>query len=90
MADLTAGGHSGTTTTETILLWSLSSDYRGPGVALTGIAAAIDEADHVFLAAHGADKVQVGHSVELPGPWSSPGRENCPTFYRRSDHVRAG
>ena len=60
-------GHSGTTTTETILLWRLSSDYRGPGAALTGSAAAIDEAEHVFSAAHGADKVQVGHSVELAG-----------------------
>lgn len=45
----------------------------GPGIALTGSPAAIDEAQRAFPAAVQAEDMQVRHSVELAGPWSAPG-----------------
>jgi hypothetical protein len=45
----------------------------GPGVALTGSPAAIDQAQRAFSIAAHPDDVQVRHSVELAGPWSAPG-----------------
>ncbi len=44
----------------------------GQGVALTGIADHIDQVEQVFADVQRADDVQVRHSVELAGPWSSP------------------
>jgi hypothetical protein len=45
----------------------------GPGVALTGSPAVIDEAQHAFAAAARLEDVQVRHSLALGGPWSAPG-----------------
>jgi hypothetical protein len=44
----------------------------GAGVALTGSIAAIDQVEQVFAGVAPADDMQVRHSVELAGPWSSP------------------
>jgi hypothetical protein len=45
----------------------------GPGVALTGSAAAIDEAEHAFATAVRVEDVRVRHSLAIGGPWPAPG-----------------
>lgn len=52
----------------------------GPGVALSGSPAAIDEAQQAFTTAARADDLQVRRSVALAGPWSAPGYR----LYRQS------
>ena len=44
----------------------------GQGAVLTGTADRIDQVEQVFADVQRADEVQVRHSVELAGPWSSP------------------
>jgi hypothetical protein len=49
-------------------------EYGGPGVALTGSPAAIDEAQHAFATAARVEDVDVRHSMAIGGPWSpAPG-----------------
>jgi hypothetical protein len=50
-----------------------SLELCGPGVALTGSPAAIDEAQQAFATAARAEDVQIRHSLALAGPWSAPG-----------------
>jgi hypothetical protein len=45
----------------------------GPGVALTGSTAGIDEAQYLFATTARAEDVHVRHSVVLAGPWAAPG-----------------
>jgi hypothetical protein len=44
----------------------------GPGIGLTGSAAAIDRAEECLPNTRRADEVQVRHSLRLAGPWASP------------------
>lgn len=46
----------------------------GPGIALTGSAAAIDKAEELFGAHPRVADPQLSHSVELAGPWSVSSR----------------